>query len=534
MIDNFENKKKKVAVIGAGPSGIVSAKTAIECGFEVVLFEKNDNIGGVWSIGESGKAWENMKTHISYVSMSYSDFGWDVSNERKPFHPTKEEMFKYLYDYSKHFKVLENTRLNTTIISISQINNNNINHSNNNTNNNQWLIISKKINEKLEWEAVEEIYDFVIICTGMYNKKRDIDINDKLKKKFNGRVWSSGEFKNPEPFINKNVLVVGGFSSAIEIASAIAEKTKMVYLNCRNKIYVLKRRFPLDGDNIPVADYCFQKRSMVYEGEKKSKEEINKMNDHFFNLASENQRENSLFKYNKPENETHYHIFSDNFLKMLQQEKIKLIENSLIDCNGNEMRFKDSNGNIETIDNVDEIINCVGYDVDLPFFDHKIKKIISLNLTTPHLPIVLYKHTLSPNLENIAFIGMYRTPSLAEMELQARFAIYGFAGITQLPTKETMLEDIKIIEKVRNLNEKHNRPQFVLESSLLFCDDLAKQIGALPDFNKLKENDPQIYNIIWNNLFHPSFYRIIGPFSNSNSKNILLNDYNNYFIKKNN
>ncbi|KAM9995433.1 hypothetical protein ACTFIY_001631 [Dictyostelium cf. discoideum] len=524
MNENIEIKRnKKVAVIGAGPSGIVSAKTALECGFDVVLFEKNDNIGGVWSIGESGKAWENMITTVSYLSMSYSDFPWDVPND-KPFHPTSQLMFKYFYDYSKHFKVLEKTRLNTTINSVSEIcENNNI----------KWLIKSNKINEKGEKsEILEEIYDFVIICTGMFNKKREININDKLKNKFNGKVWSSCEYKNPNAFIDKNVLVVGGFSSGIEISSAIAEKAKMVYLNCRNSVYVFKRRYPSDKGDVPPVDTCFLKRSILFEIEKKPFEEINKMADSYFNLASENQRENNLFKYKKPENHIHYHVFSDNFFNWLKLEKIKVIENTLIDCNGNEMIFKDSNGNIETIDNVDEIISCVGYDIDLPFFDDEIKKRISMNLSITHLPLLLYKHTLSPNLDNMAFIGMYRTPSLPEMEIQARFAIYGFAGITKLPTKDIIFKEIKNVENIRDLNEKHNRPQFVFPNRVHFCDDLAKQIGVLPDFNILKENDSLLHNIVWNHLFHPSFYRMIGPFSNSNSRNIILNDYNNYYIGK--
>lgn len=520
MNENIEIKRnKKVAVIGAGPSGIVSAKTALECGFDVVLFEKNDNIGGVWSIGESGKAWDNMKTHISYVSMSYSDFIWEEENE-KPFHPTKQQMFKYLYDYSKHFKVLEKTRLNTNVISISEVCKND---------QNQWLIKSNKIKEKSE--ILEEIYDYVIICTGMFSKKRDIDIKDKLINKFNGKVWSSDEFKDPNAFIDKRVLVVGGFSSGIEISSAVAEKAKMVYLNCRDSVYIFKRRYPIDKENIPPVDYCFQKRSMIYKS-KKTIEEINKMTDSYFNLASENQRENNLFKYKKPENQSHYYIFSDTFFKCLELDKIKVVENTLIDCNGNEMIFKDSNGNIETIDNVDDIITCVGYDIDLPFFDNEIKKKISMNLSVPHLPILLYKHTLSPHLDNMAFIGMYRTPVFSEMECQARFAIYGFAGISKLPTKEIMLEEIKNVEIIRERNEKHSRPQFALPNRVYFCDDLAKEIGALPDFNKLKENDSLFYNINWNLLFHPSFYRMIGPFSNSNSRNIILNDYNNYYIGK--
>lgn len=37
-----------VAVIGAGASGLVSAKYAIEQGFKVTVYEQAEDVGGVW------------------------------------------------------------------------------------------------------------------------------------------------------------------------------------------------------------------------------------------------------------------------------------------------------------------------------------------------------------------------------------------------------------------------------------------------------------------------------------------------------
>ena len=37
-----------IGIIGAGISGIASAKEAIKNGYNVQLFEKNESIGGVW------------------------------------------------------------------------------------------------------------------------------------------------------------------------------------------------------------------------------------------------------------------------------------------------------------------------------------------------------------------------------------------------------------------------------------------------------------------------------------------------------
>lgn len=38
----------KVAVIGAGASGLPATKTCLEYGFDVVCFEKTGDIGGLW------------------------------------------------------------------------------------------------------------------------------------------------------------------------------------------------------------------------------------------------------------------------------------------------------------------------------------------------------------------------------------------------------------------------------------------------------------------------------------------------------
>lgn len=51
-----ESMAMNVAVIGAGASGITSAKNAIEQGHDVVVFEQTGVLGGVWYYtDETGK-----------------------------------------------------------------------------------------------------------------------------------------------------------------------------------------------------------------------------------------------------------------------------------------------------------------------------------------------------------------------------------------------------------------------------------------------------------------------------------------------
>ena len=38
----------RVAIVGAGPSGLVAAKHALQAGFDVAVFEASDDLGGQW------------------------------------------------------------------------------------------------------------------------------------------------------------------------------------------------------------------------------------------------------------------------------------------------------------------------------------------------------------------------------------------------------------------------------------------------------------------------------------------------------
>ena len=65
----------RVAIIGAGPSGIVAAKHALEVGFDVTVFEASGVLGGQWdtTAAHSG-VWPGMHTNTSRAMTAFSDF----------------------------------------------------------------------------------------------------------------------------------------------------------------------------------------------------------------------------------------------------------------------------------------------------------------------------------------------------------------------------------------------------------------------------------------------------------------------------
>lgn len=60
--------KKKVAVVGAGPAGVVCAKTLVLRGHDVTLFEKNDYVGGTLKEASVPKIKYELKNYVDYLT----------------------------------------------------------------------------------------------------------------------------------------------------------------------------------------------------------------------------------------------------------------------------------------------------------------------------------------------------------------------------------------------------------------------------------------------------------------------------------
>ncbi len=61
---------RRVAVVGAGSSGLVCIKTCVEEGLEPVCFESSDDIGGLWKFKVSGGTVFKSVPHILPLNRS--------------------------------------------------------------------------------------------------------------------------------------------------------------------------------------------------------------------------------------------------------------------------------------------------------------------------------------------------------------------------------------------------------------------------------------------------------------------------------
>ncbi|KAK0654763.1 hypothetical protein B0T16DRAFT_318386 [Cercophora newfieldiana] len=108
----------RVAIIGAGPSGLVTLKYLVTAHHslgtkpvEVVLFEAEDSIGGTFA----HRTYEDAELVSSKQLTTFSDFR---SNSDNPDFLSTERYLQYLHDYCTHFKLWPHIKLSSRVLSV--------------------------------------------------------------------------------------------------------------------------------------------------------------------------------------------------------------------------------------------------------------------------------------------------------------------------------------------------------------------------------------------------------------------------------
>uniref|UniRef100_A0A7E4UXP2 Flavin-containing monooxygenase n=1 Tax=Panagrellus redivivus TaxID=6233 RepID=A0A7E4UXP2_PANRE len=110
----------KVAIIGAGASGLTAARQAIAYGFEPVIFEKLSDLGGIWRYSENPNvrsvSWSTTNTSSKELS-AFSDFAPSEAYSKFMHHT---EVLNYLEAYAAHFKLREHIKFDTEVTLVAR------------------------------------------------------------------------------------------------------------------------------------------------------------------------------------------------------------------------------------------------------------------------------------------------------------------------------------------------------------------------------------------------------------------------------
>ena len=193
-------KKFDVAIIGAGMAGMLAAIELRKQGFKnLVLFEKEDNVGGTWRENSYPGLTCDVPAHHYTYSFARNP-NWSQTYASGP------EIQKYFESIYESHNLGECIQFNSEVSKLA-------------FDGEYWTL------EFLEQEAVTA--KVVIAATGVLHHPKIPTLTGQ--DAFQGRQFHSAKWDNNLPLENLRMGVVGNGSSGIQIVSALAKEAKEVF-----------------------------------------------------------------------------------------------------------------------------------------------------------------------------------------------------------------------------------------------------------------------------------------------------------------
>ena len=203
---------KRVAVIGAGPSGLATTKELLEQGQRPVCFEKAPSLGGVFRFdARHGSVWPGCRLTSSGVITAFSDF--PVTGERAG-HMPAEEYIRYLSEYARVHGVKAACRFGVVVESVERLPDGG------------W-----QVRHSSAAARGTERFDAVAVCSGVHQVPFVPDIPGLAE--FRGTVLHSSAFRGRAQVEGKRVLIVGAGESGADIVTETANCAVQTTLSLR-------------------------------------------------------------------------------------------------------------------------------------------------------------------------------------------------------------------------------------------------------------------------------------------------------------
>jgi cation diffusion facilitator CzcD-associated flavoprotein CzcO len=396
----------RCCIIGAGCSGIVTAKALADRGIPFDWFEMSDRIGGQWAFeNPNGRSAAYRSLHIdtSKEQLQLSDFPMP-SNTPHYLHHT--QVLSYLQAYMEHFGLPSKVRLKTEVT-------------------------EAKLDGQGTWrirvgDGQTRSYDALFVCNGHHWDCRWPE--PAYPGHFDGPQIHSHAYRDPftpVDFRGKRVLVVGMGNSAMDIANELCPRhiAQKLFVSTRRGAHIFPRFLlgkPADkGKLYPWLPLSLQR----WVGRTIYHITVGYMED--YGLPKPDHR---VF-------EAHISV-SDTFPVCVAAGDIEMRQ-GIRQLAGDSVLFEDGRR-----EEIDIIVWATGYKVSFPFFDPSF-------ISAPGNQLPLFKRIMKPGVPNLFFIALAQ-PSITLFALadrQAKWIAAYLAGEYALPDVEEQKRTILADEK---------------------------------------------------------------------------------------
>jgi cation diffusion facilitator CzcD-associated flavoprotein CzcO len=479
---------KKIAIVGAGFAGLASAKVLTEFGHDVHVFEKDSEVGGVWT---ASRRYPGLGTQNVRSTYALSDYPYPKGT---PEWPTGVQVQKYMAGYVDHFKFGNKISLNTEVKSAKQ------------KADGTWNVtISKSGTES------NQDFDYLIVANGIFS---DTFVptweGEDAFKAAGGKIMHTVDFHNLEDVRGKNVVVVGYGKSSCDVANETVGVAKNTTIVARHIIWKVPKKFKnvlnykmllltrmgealfpyielkgfekfLHGKGKKVSGGMLGSVQGVIEGQFK----LEKLDLHPHNGLDTIVRSTVS-------------LASDGFFDKVEAGSLKVERDTeIVRMEAGKVHL--ANG--KTLD-ADYVICGTGFHQRVPFLDESIMSRIHDDRGN----FRLYRQLLPLDVPNLAFNG-YNSSFFSQLnaEMGAVWIAGNLAGAIKLPSHDEMLNHIdkRLAWMEKRTEHKHARGTNIIPFSVHNIDellgDLQLGIGGMNRFNE------------WSLPINPKKYAKIAP-----------------------
>ncbi len=401
------NDNSRVAVIGAGPSGIAACRVLQERGIHFDCFEKGSGIGGLWRYeNDNAMASAYSCLHMN-TSRETAQYESRAMPDYYPDFPHHTQVLAYLEDYVGHFGLRDGIRFRSEVIGVRPVENG-------------WDVEWRDIGGGTQGEH----YAAVLVASGHHWDPRLPD--PPLPGSFAGSEIHSHFYRTPEGFSDKNVLVLGLGDSAMDIACDTSRTSRTTFISARRGAWIVPKH--LGG--VPIDQVGRKLQSRVPIARELASGPLFSLGSTLFARkirAIQGRPEDHGLPRPDPKLTRAHIAASSEIMGRIGQGRVRA-KPWISRMDGEQVHFVD--GSSETID---AIIYCTGYRIALPFLTPEI-----IDPSGEEIP--LYQRVVHTDRPGLYFIGLVDLagPVNPLSEQQAEWVADLIEGKAQLPPAAQM------------------------------------------------------------------------------------------------
>lgn len=427
--------------------------------------------------------------------MSASDFPFPF--ETRGVFPFHDEIVRYLNLYLDKFGLRHHVLFNTKVHRVERAS------VGDGCGRHRWTVLSSPT--KNHEDIRSDGFDAVFVCTGQFHTPRwpkGLEPGGSLRAAFGGRVRHSREYRGPEKYQGKRVLVVGVGNSALDISLELARTgASSVSVSYRSGSTILPTR--MEGGE--PADHLFLARG--FNALPKLAKAI--LMSHHMQATNDAFRAAGMPPPTGGLGSIKSHVAN---CKYAREYADALREGSLTLVPQVKRTFA---GGVELVDGstlvVDELLVCSGYTPQWPVLTDELLAggVVRTNPAEPPFWSG-YRRVMHPREHTLFLLGGVTTlgNEACVGEMQARWAAAVLSGAVKLPWQREIDAHCRAQEQqVVRRNARY--PQFV--QYLKYMDTLAEDIGCRPPRYLALLSTPRLAAKVAFGPAVPAQFRLRGP-----------------------